>query len=159
MGSAPVARLKRDIVVSVALAVLITGALAIIGTPATVLENIDTFNGSVTTLLGLLFTVLALIYTFESQFESNTAVKKLKESETYSDITRVFFLSVAVIGVVWVYTFTLAIFRPRGPVSPGLGLNFVLSFVAIVGYVLLVARLWRCFRIFVLLNRAVKRTE
>lgn len=158
MASTPTNKLARDVGVSIALALVITGVLVSIGKPVVVLSNIDTFNSSVTTLLGLLFTLLALVYTFESQFESNTAVKRLKARGTYSDIPRVFFLSVAAIGAVWIYTFTLTIFQARGPVSSGWG-NLILSFVAIVGYVLLIARLWRCFRVFVLLNRAVKRTE
>lgn len=157
MPSSPIDKLKQGVFISVVISIVVTAAFVVIGEPTIVLENITVFNSTVTTVLGLLFTVLAIIYTFESQFESNRAIKQLKYKGEYKNITRIFFLSVATVGIVWLYTFTLAVFQIHGLV--GRTGDLILSFMSIFGYILLIERLLRCFWIFVLLNRAVKANE
>lgn len=157
MASSPTEKLKRRAVVSAAIAVAISALLYAIGKPTIVLQQVNLFNSTVTTIFGLLFTFLAIIYTFESQFESNRAMKILKKQEKYSDIIKIFYLAVAVIGLIWLYTFTIALFQVQKFVGPNLDL--LLSFLSVFGYVLLIERLSSCFYIFVLLDRAIKSTD
>lgn len=157
MTSEPVARLRRDILYAVIAAGVLFGILFVLNDPTIMLDNISVLNSTTTTALGILFTVLAIIYTFESQFEDNRAVKILKKQGNYDDISEVFVLSVATIGVIWLFTFSLSITRIHEPF--GTNITWFFTYLVIVGFVLLVLRLYRCFHIFVLLNRAVKAQE
>lgn len=157
MGSSPADKLRQRAVISGVIAIVVYAILWFIGSPTTILQRIGLFNSTVTTIFGLLFTILAIIYTFESQFESNRAMKILKDRGEYSDIIQIFYLSVATIGIIWLYTFTIAIFQIHEIVGGNVAL--LLSFFAIFGYVLLIERLSSCFYIFVLLNRAIKSNE
>jgi hypothetical protein len=157
MGSSPADKLRQRAVISGVIAIVVYTILWFIGSPTAILQRIGLFNSTVTTIFGLLFTILAIIYTFESQFKSNRAMKILKDRGKYSDIIQIFYLSVATIGFIWLYTFTIAIFRIHELVGRNVAL--ILSFFAIFGYVLLIERLSSCFYIFVLLNRAIKSNE
>lgn len=157
MSSEPVKKLRRDIITVFISGIGLLAVLHILNDPTIVLDNINVLNSTVTTALGILFTVLAIVYTFESQFEDNRAVKILKRHGKYDDISEIFILSVAAIGVVWIYTFSLSITQIHS--SFGSTSNLILSYFVIVGFVLLILRLYRCFHIFVLLNRAVKGQE
>jgi hypothetical protein len=157
MGSSPTEKLKFRAAVSAVIAVVISALLYAIGNPTIILQQIKLFNSTVTTIFGLLFTILAIVYTFESQFESNRAMKILKNQGKYSDIIEIFYLAVAVIGLIWLYTFTIAVFQVQN--FAGENLDLLLSFLSIFGYVLLIERLSSCFYIFVLLDQAIKSTE
>ena len=62
MGSTPVSDLKKDVVYSIILSVAGLSLLFYVGTPLVALENIDAINRTITTILGLLFPVLAIIW-------------------------------------------------------------------------------------------------
>jgi hypothetical protein len=157
MSSEPVKRVKRDVIIAIIFGIVLFASLYYLNDPITILDNISVLNSTTTTALGILFTVLAIIYTFESQFENNRAVKILKKQGKYDDISEVFVLSVATIGVIWIFTFTLSITQIYKPFGANITLFF--AFLVIVGFLLLILRLYRCFRIFVLLNKAVKAQE
>ncbi|WP_435065639.1 hypothetical protein [Halobaculum sp. EA56] len=155
--SSPKKELRKDILISVVISIIVFGILYWAGHPRIVVKNIGPFNSTITTVLGLLFTVLAIVYTFESQFEKNRAVKKLKTQGHYKDITQVFFLSVAIIGVVWIYTFTVTVFAVESFFNSTLGL--ILGYLAVLSFIVVIFRVVRCFWVFVLLNKAVKSSE
>lgn len=157
MSSEPEEDLTKDILLAFILSIFIFIILHFLNDSTIVLDNIDTLNSTTTTALGILFTVLAIIYTFESQFEENRAVKILKNEGKYQDISEVFVLSVAIIGVVWIFTFTISITQIYEAFGPNLAMIF--AYFVLVGFLLLIIRLYRCFKIFVLLNRAVKAQE
>lgn len=146
-------KLQKDILVALVTAVFLFASLTYSGMGNIILQSIEAFNSTITTLLGLLFTILAIIYTFESQFEDNKAVKVLKETDQYVDIIKIFFYTVAVLGIVWLYTFTLTIFGIHSHLGNGVQLS--ISFLGIWGFFAVIFRLWRCFWIFVKLNDAV----
>lgn len=157
MTSEPVKRLRRDIALSLLLGVVLFAILYFLNSPTVVLDKINILNSTTTTALGILFTVLAIIYTFESQFEDNRAVKILKSEGKYDDISEIFVLSVASIGVIWIITFSLAFTQ----IHKAFGDTVIQAFslIVIIGFILLILRLYRCFWIFVLLNRAIKAQE
>jgi len=157
MTSEPVARLRRDVLYAFVAAGILFGVLFFLNEPTIMLDNISVLNSTTTTALGILFTVLAIIYTFESQFEDNRAVKILKEQGEYHNISEIFVLSVGIIGIIWIFTFSLSITQIHKLF--GVYVSQFLAYLVIVAFFLLILRLYRCFRIFVLLNRAVKAQE
>lgn len=98
MGSSPTEKLRRRAVISGIVAIAISGILHVAGEPTIILQRINLFNSTVTTIFGLLFTILAIIYTFESQFKSNRAMRILKHQGKYADIIRIFYLSVGLLA-------------------------------------------------------------
>lgn len=153
MISTPVTKLGIDVIGSFILAGILFFILHYVNDPTVVLQNMESFTSTTTTALGLLFTILAIIYTFESQFENNSAVRILRQRGQYQDIIEIFVLSVATIGIIWIVTFGLTITEPYSPY--GYTIQSIFAYVVIVGFILLIARLRRCFWIFVLLNRAI----
>lgn len=124
MSSEPVKRVKRDVIIAIIFGIVLFASLYYLNDPITILDNISVLNSTTTTALGILFTVLAIIYTFESQFENNRAVKILKKQGKYDDISEVFVLSVATIGVIWIFTFTLSITQIYKPFGANITLFF-----------------------------------
>lgn len=146
--------LFKDLGISVVLSLITFSVLFYTDRATIVLDSMETFNSTITTLLGLLFAILALLYTFEAQFRDSKAVQILRKNDQFIDIIRIFYYTVGVLGLVWVYTFTLAIFgfhSELGEVS-----QLIISFGLILGFFAVLIRLWRCYWIFVRLNRAVR---
>lgn len=150
-------KLRLDILESLVGGGAIFAVLYVFASPTVVLDNISAFNSTVSTLFGLLFTVLAIVYTFESEFKENKAVRVLRSNDQYIDIISIFFYTVAVIGGVWVFTFSLTIFNVHSQL--GQTIQRILSFIAISCFLAVIIRLWRCFSVFILLNRAVREHE
>jgi len=157
MTSVPVQKLRKDIIGSFALAAVLFAILYYLNDPTVILGNLGSFNSTTTTALGLVFTILAIIYTFESKFEENKAVQILKERGQYQDVIEIFVLSVATIGVIWIFTFGLTVTGIYEPYGQRVKLGF--AYLCITGFILLIERLRRCFWIFVLLNQAMKDRE
>ena len=156
MGSGPVSDLKRDVVYSVILSVVGLSLLFYVGTPLVPLENIEAINRTITTILGLLFPVLAIIYAFAFR-DDNRAIKELKRIGKFDDVLSIFTLSIASIGVVWIYTFGITVFEIHTLFK--WQVQTVFAFTAIFAFVFVILRLWRCLQIFVLLNKAIRANE
>lgn len=156
MGSGPVRDLKRDTVYALVLSIAFSSVLYFIGIPLIALENIDAINRTITTILGLLFPVLAIIYTFGFRDE-NPAMKELKRLGKFGEVVSVFTISISAIGIVWVYTFSITVFEIPNLFGHTIQLTF--AFTAIFAFFFVILRLWRCFQIFVLLNKAVQANE
>jgi uncharacterized membrane protein YidH (DUF202 family) len=154
LNKSPRGRLNFDLLISFGASIVISILLGYFGKLSSVISSISSFNLTITTVLGILFTVLTILYTFESQFEDNRAVREMRRNGTYQNILEIFFLSVSVIGLVWIYTFSLTVFQ----IYSGFGwcLKSLLSGFEIWGFSLLLVRLGRCYEIFWLLNRAMR---
>ena len=156
MGSGPFGDLKRDIAYSFILAIAGSTILFFMGTPLVALENIDAINRTITTILGLLFPVLAIVYTFGFR-DDNKAIRELKQVGIFDDIVTIFTLSIASIGAIWIYSFTISVFQLHELFNSGVKLVF--AYTAIFAFMFVILRLWRCFQIFLLLNKAIKANE
>jgi hypothetical protein len=156
MESGPLGDLKRDTAYALVLSVAASAGLYFIGTPLIALENIDAINRTITTILGLLFPVLAIVYTFGFRDE-NPAIKELKRIGKFDEVVSVFTISIAVIGFVWIYTFTMTVFEIHNLFGEMVQIGF--AYTAILAFIFVILRLWRCFQIFVLLNKAIKSNE
>jgi hypothetical protein len=156
MGSGPVGDLKRDSLYAIILSVAASTGLYFAGIPLIALENIDAINRTITTILGLLFPVLAIIYTFGFRDE-NPAIKELKRIGKFDEVVSVFTISIAVIGLVWIFTFSITVFELHELF--GNTVQLIFAFTAILSFFFVILRLWRCFQIFVLLNKAIKANE
>jgi len=157
MTENPSSELKKDFIYGLLVAILAFAIAYIYGISTNILDNVDVFHSTVTTLLGLLFTILAIVYTFESQFKENRAVKILVENNQFFDVIQIFFHTVVVLSVVWLFTFILTVFElylflPNMVVE-------VLSLFAFVSFAVVIIRLWRCLEIFILLDRAVRKNS
>lgn len=142
--------INREIVLTALLSIFLFLSIIYFGDYRTIFENLDIFNTTVTTILGLLFAILAILYTFESQLAENEAVKELKELGKYRDIVKVFYVSVGLIGIVWIFTFALSLFEIYGWF--GTKVSYTLLFFTILGFVVVIMRLIRCFLVFYLFN-------
>jgi len=156
MGSGPVGDLKRDSLYALILSVAASAGLYLAGVPLVALENIDAINRTITTILGLLFPVLAIIYTFGFRDE-NPAIKELKRIGKFDEVVSVFTISIAVIGAVWIHTFSITVFELHSLF--GNTVQLIFSFTAVLSFFFVILRLWRCLQIFVLLNKAIKDNE
>jgi hypothetical protein len=156
MGSGPVGDLKRDVAYSFIIAIAGSSMLFFVGTPLIALENIDAINRTITTILGLLFPVLAIVYTFGFRDE-NKAIKELKQVEKFDEVVTIFTLSVASIGAIWIYTFSISVFQLHQLFN--FEVQMVFAYTAIFAFIFVILRLWRCFQIFLLLNKAIKANE
>jgi hypothetical protein len=156
MGSGPVSDLRRDVVYSVVLSVAGLSLLFYVGTPLVALENIDAINRTITTILGLLFPVLAIIYAFAFR-DDNRAIKELKRIGKFDDVLTIFTLSMATIGLVWIYTFGITVFEIHMLFQ--WQIKAVFAFSVIFSFVFVILRLWRCLQIFILLNKAIRANE
>jgi SNF family Na+-dependent transporter len=156
MGSGPVGDLKKDVLYSLFLSIVVLSMLFFISTPLVALENIDAINRTITTILGLLFPVLAIIYTFGFRDE-NEAIRELKRVGKFEDVVTIFTLSIASIGVIWIYTFSITVFQIHEIFNADI--QSVFAYTAIFAFVFVIFRLWRCFQIFFLLNRAIRTNE
>lgn len=156
MKKNPENRLKIDIGVGIATSTLATLILCIFNNPI-LSFNFSAFGKTITTVLGILFTVLAILYTFESQFENNRAVKMMKDNGTYENVLNIFFYSVSAIGIVWLYTFPMMIFN----IQPAIGwrITAFITGLEIGGFVIVVLRLIRCYSIFLRFNRAMRESR
>lgn len=154
MPNSEVVKLRNDILISLLGSILLFAILFPYGYSTVVLDSIEAFNSTVTTLVGLMFTLLAVIYTFEEQFSQNRAVRILKKNNQFVDIIRRFFYAVSVLGVVWIYTFFFTIFPIHN--TAGRATTLTIAFFGIWGFFAVVIRLWRCFDIFVKLNNVVR---
>jgi hypothetical protein len=156
MGSGPVSDLTRDIVYSVILSVAGLLSLFYVGTPLVALDNIDAINRTITTILGLLFPVLAIIYAFAFR-DDNRAIKELKRIGKFDEVIWIFTISIASIGAVWIYTFSITVFEIHTLFQ--WQVQSVFAFTAIFAFFFVILRLWRCLQIFVLLNKAIRANE
>jgi len=156
MGSGPVGDLKRDTLYALVLSVAASAGLYFAGIPLIALENIDAINRTITTILGLLFPVLAIVYTFGFRDE-NPAIKELKRIGKFDDVVSVFTISITVILLVWIYTFSITVFELH--TLFGETVQILFSFLAVLSFFFVILRLWRCFQIFALLNKAIKANE
>lgn len=157
MGSESLVKLKIDIAMAAFISVVVYGVLFIFNQELSILKSISTLTSTFTTILGVLFTVLAIIYTFESTFEENPAVVILKDKGKYRNVTGVFVYSVITIFFIWIYVFSLSIF----PLHKSIGYvgQAVVSMTLVYCFILVVMRVFRCFYIFKLLEDAIKHTE
>lgn len=156
MGSDPVSDLTRDIIYSIILSVAGLSFLFYVGTPLVALENIDAINRTITTILGLLFPVLAIIYAFAFR-DDNRAIKELKRIGKFDEVLSIFTISIASIGAVWIYTFSITVFEIHTLFQARTQNLF--AFTAIFAFIFVILRLWRCLQIFVLLNKAIRANE
>ncbi|GGN91779.1 hypothetical protein [Haloarcula pellucida] len=156
IGSGPVGDLKRDTLYAVVLSVAASAGLYFVGIPLIALENIDAVNRTITTILGLLFPVLAIIYTFGFRDE-NPAIKELKRVGKFDEVISVFTISIAIIGLTWIYTFSITVFELHTLFGSTAKLAF--AYTAVLAFFFVILRLWRCFQIFVLLNKAIRANE
>lgn len=156
IGSGPVSDLTRDIVYSVVLSVAGLLLLFYVGTPLVALDNIDAINRTITTILGLLFPVLAIIYAFAFR-DDNRAIKELKRIGKFDEVIWIFTISIASIGAVWIYTFSITVFEIHTLFQ--WQVQSVFAFTAIFAFFFVILRLWRCLQIFVLLNKAIRANE
>lgn len=156
MGSGPAGDLKRDIVYSVLIAIAGSLMSFFVGTPLVALENIDAINRTITTILGLLFPVLAIVYSFGFRDE-NEAIKELKQVGKFDEVVTIFTLSMASIGAIWIYTFGISVFQIHQLFD--FEFQLVFAYTAIFTFIFVILRLWRCFQIFLLLNKAIKANE
>ena len=156
MDSGSVSDLARDVVYSVVLSVAGLSLLFYVGTPLVALENIDAINRTITTILGLLFPVLAIIYAFAFR-DDNRAIKELKRIGKFDEVLSIFTISIASIGAVWIYTFSITVFELHTLFQARIQALF--AFTAIFAFVFVILRLWRCLQIFVLLNKAIRANE
>lgn len=157
MTDRPTNILKKDILISFVLGVLVLTVLTATGHVWSVISSISSLETTSITMFGILITVLALIYTFEDQFSENKAIKRLKRKNVVDDIREVFILSSAAVGAVWVFTFSVS-FLPIYSVLPQWTVYSTALFL-ILGFVLTIVRVWRCFKIFYLLNEAIKKSR
>lgn len=156
IGSGPVSDLTRDIVYSVILSLAGLLFLFYVGTPLVALDNIDAINRTITTILGLLFPVLAIIYAFAFR-DDNRAIKELKRIGKFDEVISIFTISIASIGAVWIYTFSITVFEIHTLFQ--WQVQSVFAFTAIFAFFFVILRLWRCLQIFVLLNKAIRANE
>lgn len=156
MGSGPVSDLARDVVYTVVLSVAGLSLLFYAGTPLVALENIEAINRTITTILGLLFPVLAIIYAFAFR-DDNRAIKELKRIGKFDEVLSIFTISIASIGAVWIYTFSITVFEVHTLFQERIQILF--AFTAIFAFLFVILRLWRCLQIFVLLNKAIRANE
>ena len=156
MGSGPIGDLTRDVVYSVVLSVAGLSLLFFAGIPLIALENIDAINRTITTILGLLFPVLAIIYAFAFR-DDNRAIKELKRIGKFDEVLSIFTISIASIGAVWIYTFSITVFEIHTLFQQRIQVLF--AFTAIFAFIFVILRLWRCLQIFVLLNKAIRANE
>ncbi|WP_193494201.1 hypothetical protein [Haloferax gibbonsii] len=156
MGSGPVGDLKRDVVYAFVFSVAGLSMLYYAGIPLVALRNIDAINRTITTILGLLFPVLAIVYTFGFR-DDNRAIKELKRIGRFDDVLTIFTMSIASIGAVWIYTFSITVFQIH--TLFGWWIQVAFSFTAIFAFIFVILRLWRCLQIFILLNKAIKANE
>jgi len=130
-----------------------------------VLINIDVFVGFIRTMFALLFTILAIILTFEGQYSENRAIKELQRTGHYREIFRRFYLSVFILGVLLILISTITIFglyniemSTQVPyvgieINPvGIGTVFLIS----AGFVLTVFRVSTCFIIYYRIEKIIK---
>jgi hypothetical protein len=156
MGSGPIGDLTRDVAYSVVLSVAGLSLLFFAGIPLIALENIDAINRTITTILGLLFPVLAIIYAFAFR-DDNRAIKELKRIGKFDEVLSIFTISIASIGAVWIYTFSITVFEIHTLFQERIQVLF--AFTAIFAFIFVILRLWRCLQIFVLLNKAIRANE
>lgn len=155
-GPGPVGDLKKDVFYSIILSIPSFSGLFLVGMALVSINNIDAINNTVTTILGLLFPVLAIVYTFGFRDE-NPAIKELKRIGKFDDVVSVFTISISGIGLVWIYTFTITVFELE--TIGGRFLQFTFAYLAVVAFFFVILRLWRCFQIFILLNKAIQSNE
>lgn len=156
MGSGPVSDLTKDVIYSIVLSVAGLLLLFYVGTPLVALENIDAINRTITTILGLLFPVLAIIYAFAFR-DNNRAIKELKRIGKFDEVLSIFTISIASIGAVWIYTFSITVFEIHRLFQARIQVLF--AFTAIFAFIFVIRRLWQCLQIFVLLNKAIQANE
>lgn len=149
--------LLKDSILAIMLSLITLVAFLLLGDITVIFKNIEVFNSTITTLLGLLFAILAILYTFESQFQESRAIQILKSNDQFIDVIRIFHYTVGVIGLVWIYTFSLTIFDFHS--GMGKKAQAVFGFTMIFGFYVVIVRLIRCYWIFILLNRAIRRNE
>ncbi|RQG98184.1 hypothetical protein EA472_18650 [Natrarchaeobius oligotrophus] len=99
---------------------------------------------------------MAIVYTFGFR-DDNRAIKELKRVGKFDDVVTIFTLSIASIGAIWIFTFAITVFEIHTLFS--WEIQSVFAFTAIFAFIFVILRLWRCFQIFVLLNKAIKANE
>lgn len=106
------------------------------------------------TVLSLLITLLAIMYTFESQFEENRAIKILESRDRVQEIYESFIISTKLLFVTWVFLLSISSFNIFSNAS-GL-LKNIFDFLVIFSIGLIITRSRRCFLIFAKVERLVR---
>lgn len=156
MGTGPINDLARDTVYALICSIVAISGLIYAGTPLIPLDNIDAINRTITTILGLLFPVLAIIYTFGFR-DDNSAIMELKRIGKFDDIVSIFTISIASIGVVWIYTFSITVFEIY--TLFGEYIQILFAYITTAAFIFVILRVWRCFQIFLLLEKAINANE
>lgn len=131
-----------------------------------IVDNITQFNSIFAGLLGFILTILALLYTFESQLKENKAIKILIERNKFKEIYDIFTDSSISIFFVLMFLMLIPVFQDVNQIKDFfinlIGFNFSIFMLnTFLMYILLFAsiRTFRCFYVFKLLQDAIKNNE
>ena len=100
MAETPIKDLRNDIIGGSVASLTIILLISTVDYTLQIFESLDTLTLSVTTLFGFLFTILPILYTFESEYEDNKAIQELKENGRYNNIIGIFLFSIITIIIV-----------------------------------------------------------
>lgn len=103
-------KLVFHLAVSAMLGILIVAASRFFNHTGEIIDNIGLLVRFVGTIFALLFTILAIILTFQGQYSENRAVKELQRTGHYRSIFKRFYLSVFAVGVLFILSAAVGVF-------------------------------------------------
>lgn len=159
-------KLAFHLAVSAILGLLTVGAARFFNHSEEIIDNIGLFIRFVGTIFALLFTILAIILTFQGQYSENRAIKELQRTGHYRSIFERFYLSVFAVGILFILSAAIGVFgiykidlQYQFPIAE-YSINIIEAttvFFIASGFILTVLRMVTCFIIYYRIENIMRK--